>query len=119
MLDSDGFTPQDKAVDLILGWIRMIHEDKTSDLADSTPEFAKATRDRLALFHDTLLDASELDGTPIVADRMDEEAHEDTVEMLLRVFVRDFKIARTEGMLADKAPGYAAGWWARIDPTKL
>lgn len=69
MRDADGFTPKEKATDLVLGWIRMIEAGKTADLGDieasSSPVFYTKVRSQLRKIHNRMLDNSGLDGLPI------------------------------------------------------
>ena len=69
MRDEDGFTPKEKATDLVLGWIRMIEGGQTADLADiedsSSPVFHAKVRSQLRKMHNRMLENSGLDGLPI------------------------------------------------------
>jgi hypothetical protein len=56
-------TPRDLAYDLTMGWIKLMLDGKTSDLADvHPPSFERKIRMQLTKLYNRLLDQSKMDG---------------------------------------------------------
>lgn len=61
----NGYTPKQLAHDIVVGWIREVHDQHTADLQSLTDSQRREVQKHLARLHDTLLSDSGLDGLPL------------------------------------------------------
>ena len=66
MRNAKGLTPKEAAADILIGWLRNVFEERTSDIERTgPPSFQAEVRKHIAKLHNVVLDKSGLDGTPL------------------------------------------------------